>query len=94
MYAERSTTIEEIIASGSSRVYSIFTQKKKLWFDAEKETGNNLGRFPNQPGVLEALRQFKEMLTTPKPTMTDCNWKEIETQLDDQCNAQVRYRCR
>ena len=88
MYAEKSTTIEEIIASGSSRVYSMFTQKKKLWFDGEKETGNNIGRFANQPGVLDALRRIKQLSTIPMPAMIDCNWKEIETQLDDQCNAQ------
>ena len=88
MYAERSTTLEEIIASGSSRQYSIFTQKKKRWFDGEKETGNNIGRFANQPGVLDALHRIKQLSTRPMPAMIDCDWRQIETQLDDQCNAQ------
>jgi len=88
MYAEKSATIEQIISSGSSREYTIFTQKRKLWFDAEIATGNNLGRFANQPGVLEALRHIKEISTPPNPTMTDADWREIESQLDEKCNAQ------
>ena len=88
LYAENSTTIEQITASGSSHVYAIYAQRKKLWFDSEIETGNNIGRFANQPGILQALSRVRELSTIPHPPMTDGDWRDIETGLDAKCNAQ------
>ena len=49
IYAEKSTTLEEIAKNGSSHVYAVYSPRKKRWFDAEHENGNNIGRFANQP---------------------------------------------
>mgnify|MGYP002804088629 CR=1 FL=1 len=84
MYAKKSTPIEKIIASGSSCICTISTQKEKRWFDVETETGNNFGRFANQPGVLEALCHIKEISTTPKPTMIDSDWNAKSDTVGDQ----------
>lgn len=88
IYAEQSTTVDKITASGSSRVYAIYSSRKKLWFDAEIETGNNLGRFANQPGVLEALLHVKESSGKDQPEMSGSDWINIERGLDEKCNAQ------
>ena len=88
IYAERSATIEEITASGSSRVYAIYSPRKKLWFDAEIETGNNIGRFANQPGVLEALIHLKELSRKAYSKISGNDWRNLERSLDEKCNAQ------
>ncbi len=87
IYAERSTTQEEATRRGSSRVYLIQSAKSNKWFDADIETGNNIGRFANQPGVMQALCAIKEMSAKDKPQITDDDWRRIEHDLDELCNA-------
>ena len=61
------------------------------WYDAELETGNNLGRFANQPHVQEALESMKRMSASHMPEVTESDWKRIEDDLDSYCNAE--YKC-
>ena len=87
LYAEKSTNLEEITDSGSSRIYAMYVPRKRLWFDADVETGNNLGRFANQPGVLEAFTEIKRLSNKDLPHLTAGDWIKVETVLDEQCNA-------
>ncbi len=41
----------------------IHSAKKTSWFNTEIETGNKIGRFANQRGVLQVLGVMKEMST-------------------------------
>ena len=88
LYSDSPTTAEAIQASGSSKVYALSTGRKNIWFDAEMENGNNLGRFANQPGVLEAFFKIKQLSMKPKPQMTEGDWQNIEKQLDAKCNGE------
>lgn len=87
LYAEKSTTLQEMDGRKSSRVYAMYVPRKKLWFDSEVETGNNLGRFANQRGVLEAFHEIQRLSETPNPQLTEDDWKKVESYLDEQCNA-------
>ena len=59
-------------------------------FDAEKATGNNLGRYANQLGVLDAFRKVKELSAHDKPKMTADDWIRIERDLDLLANAEYK----
>ena len=61
--------------------------QKKTQFDTEIEMGNNIGRFANQSGVLQALHAINEMSTRDKPWITEDDWRGIKHRLDEQCNA-------
>ncbi|CAB4023003.1 Hypothetical predicted protein, partial [Paramuricea clavata] len=87
LYAENSTNLEKITDSGSSRIYAMYVPRKRLWFDADVETGNNLGRFANQPGVLEAFTEIKRLSNKDLPHLTAGDWINVEKVLDEQCNA-------
>ena len=54
LYGKQSTSEREINEAGSSRVYAIQIGNGK-WFDAETDTGENIGRFANQSHVQETL---------------------------------------
>ena len=49
-------TPEELAQSQSSNMYMLETSKGT--YDAEDATGNNLGRYANQPNVLTALQRI------------------------------------
>ena len=66
LYAERPITNEELFKS--NRMYLI--QTKSGNFDAEKATGNNLGRYANQLGVVSALQKVKNLSQFNEPQMT------------------------
>ncbi|XP_028409489.1 uncharacterized protein LOC114532102 [Dendronephthya gigantea] len=87
LYAERSTTEEEMNKNSSSRSYAIFVHRKKRWFDAEVETANNLGRFANQPWVLEAFKHIRTLSSAERPPLTEEDWAKTESRIDEQCNA-------
>ncbi|XP_028410937.1 uncharacterized protein LOC114544140 [Dendronephthya gigantea] len=87
VYAEKSTSLEDVEKSKSSRVYLITTSRKCLHFDAERERPNNLGRFANQPGVSQAFAQIKAISAKDQPEMSADNWIAIENELNEQCNA-------
>ena len=87
MYSEKSTTLQEIVANESSQAYAIYISRKKLWFDAELETGNNLGRFANQSHVLEAFEKIRELSTSDRPPLDEEDWKKVEDELEGSCNS-------
>ncbi len=83
MYAVRPSTEQEL--STSSRMYVMETNAGI--FDAEEATGNNLGRYANQLGVLHALEEVKELSQPDKPQMTSDDWIRIERELDSLASA-------
>lgn len=85
LYAEKSTTEDELAAAGSSRMYLV--QSRHGLFDADQPTGNNLGRYANQRGIVEALRRIQQMSTVGQPTMVDTDWHDIEAHLEDLANV-------
>ena len=70
----------------------IYVPRKRLWFDADVETGNNLGRFANQPGVLEAFTEIKRLSNKDLPHLTAGDWINVETVLYEQCNACYEFK--
>lgn len=90
LYTDHAITEAEINNSGSSRHYAMYIPRKKMWFDAEVENGNNLGRFANQPRVLESLRKIKEKSENGQPELTEEVWKIVEDEIDGHCNAEYR----
>lgn len=88
LYSREETTNEQLVASKSSRMYVIETRKGI--FDAQTPTGNNLGRYANQLGVLEALKRVQEMSAINKPPMSEHDWVTIEKELDDKANAKFK----
>ena len=75
LYSDQPTTKEDLERAGSSRMYVL--EATKGVYNAEHETGNNLGRYANQPNVLEALKFVKQLSTKPQPEMTENNWREV-----------------
>ena len=56
LYSEQPLTPEKLAQSQSSNMYMLETNKGT--YDAEDATGNNLGRYANQPNVLTALQRI------------------------------------
>ena len=65
-------------------------QTKGGTFDADTPTGNNLGRYANQRGIVEVLRNIKEMSQAGKPQMTEDDWVKIEKELEGLANANFK----
>ena len=86
LYSEKASTKSELLQNKSSRMYLVETRSGI--FDAETATGNNLGRYANQLGVLEELRRIKELSKTGKPSMTSDDWLRSEQHLDSLANAE------
>ena len=91
IYAERSTNEADMDTSCSSRDYAVETHKRDTWFDAEHEEGNNLGRFVNQPRLLEMLNEIKELSDKRHHAeITQRDWKTVENRLPPYCNAEYK----
>ena len=86
LYAECPITSAEL--PRSNRMYLI--QTKSGTFDAEKATGNNLGRYANQRSVVPALREVKKLSQLSEPQMTNDDWLKIERHLDSLANAEYK----
>lgn len=89
-YEASSRTEEDINRSASSRTYVLEVEGKNTttFFDAEVETANNLGRFANQPKVIEALDEVVRLSNKSNyQQMTDRDWKEINDMVASACNA-------
>ena len=78
----------------SSRFYAMHVPRLNAWYDAELETGNNLGRFANQLHVQEALESMKRMSASDMPEVTESDWKRIEDDFDSYCTAEIQMRRR
>ena len=88
IYSAKSTTEDKIDKAKPSRDYAIKSGRAGLWFDAEIENGNNLGRFANQPRVLEMLRHVKHNSTkTTSQEFIESQWKDYEDELMQYCDA-------
>ena len=87
-YSDQPITEEDLERAGSSRMYA--PEASKGVYDAEQETGNNLGRYTNQLNVLEVSRFLGQLSTQPQPEMTENNWNDIEKEIDSSCNADFK----
>ena len=87
MFVRRSPITSAELAR-SNRMY--FIQTKSSTFDAEKATGNNLGIYANQRGVVPALREVKKLSQLSEPQMTNDDWLKIERHLDSLANAEFK----
>lgn len=90
LYSHAATTAAEIEQSDSSAVYAIFVSRSSLWFDAEHFDGINLGRFANQPHVLESLESIRNKSTVGCPPLTEEDWRNEETSIDELCNCEFK----
>ena len=88
LYSERASTNLELSQTKSSRMYVVETRSGI--FDAEIATGNNLGRYANQRGVVEELRRIKELSNKTRPNMTSDDWLRSEQHLDSLANAEYK----
>ena len=76
--------------SNSSRSYVLSSEVSgaHVLYNAELETGNNLARFANQPGVLEALEETVQLSDKNKfPEMNEEDWRNINKIVESHCNA-------
>lgn len=89
-YSESPMSEREVDASDSSRSYVISCEVSgaHVLYDAEFETGNNLARFANQPGVIEALEKTVQLSDKKKFTeMSEEDWRNINKIVESHCNA-------
>ena len=90
LYAAATTTTDEIEAAGSSKDYAINVPRTNSWYDAEHFDGNNLGRFANQPNVLQSLLSIQGKSTLNSPPLTESDWTAEENAIDDICNCEFK----